>query len=103
AFGAIEMLDKGQEPAFVEKLVVFLCTLVFESDFDAAIKKRQFAQTLRQNIVAEIAGLKDCRIGLEGYPGAALFRLADLFQRFLRVAALVTLLINLAVAFDFDF
>ena len=62
--GAIEMLDKGQQAAFVEKFVFFLRALVFDGDLDAAIEKRQLAQTLRQDIEAKIRGFKNlwCRV-----------------------------------------
>src|SRR5262245_45155260 len=43
SLGAVEMLNKGQETAFVEKLVLFLRTFVFNDDLDAAIQKRQLA------------------------------------------------------------
>ena len=39
ALGPIEMLDKRQKSAFVEKLMVFLRALVFDGNFQAAIEE----------------------------------------------------------------
>ena len=62
--GAIEMLDKGQQAAFIEKFVFFLRALVFDGDLDAAVEKRQLAQSLRENIEAKVRRFKNlaCRV-----------------------------------------
>ena len=78
--GAVEMLDKRHQAAFIEKFVFFLRALVFDGDLDAAIQKRQLAQSLRQNIEAKIRRFKDLAVGFERYPSAALFGLADFLQ-----------------------
>ena len=80
--GAIEMLDKGQQAAFIEKLVLFLRALVFDGDLDAAIEKRQLAQSLRENIEAKIRRFKNLAVGFEGYPRAAFFGFADFLEGF---------------------
>jgi hypothetical protein len=75
------MFDKGHQPALVQKLVLLLRALVLDGDFDAAIEKRQLAQTLRKNIEAEIRGFENLAVGLERDPRAALPGFADFLQR----------------------
>src|SRR4249920_2606866 len=103
ALGAVKMLDEGQKAAFVEELMAFLRALVFDGNLHAAIEECQLTQPLRQNIETELAHLKDLGIRLEGHLRAALLRFPDLLQRRLRIAAPVTLLVDLTVALDFDF
>ena len=79
-----------------------LRSLILDRDFDAAIKKCQLAQPLRENIETELADLEDLIIRLESYPRAALFGFTDLFERRLGIAAPITLLVNLAVTLDFN-
>ena len=90
-------------PAFVEELMAFLRALVFDGNLHAAVEECQFAQPLRQNIEAKLAHLENLRVRLEGNPGAAFLRFADFFQRRLRIAAPITLLVDFAVALDFNF
>ena len=44
--GAVQMLDKREEPALIEKFVFFLASLVLDGDLDTAIQKGQLAQSL---------------------------------------------------------
>ena len=71
--------------------------------FTPRFKKRQLAQPLGQDIEAELAHFEDLAVRFESDTRAAFFRFADLFQRRLRIAAPITLLIDLAVALDFNF
>src|SRR5215510_12934766 len=97
------MLDKGDNTALVEELVFFLAPLVLDGDFDSSIQKRQLAQSLRKNVKAKLGGFEDLAIGLKGDPRPALLGFSNFRQTSLRLAPLVALLINSAVALDLDF
>ena len=79
-----------------------LVALVVDRDADAAVQERELAQPLREDVEAELGGLEDQRVGLEGDLRAALLGLADLGERRLGLAALVALRVDLAVAPDLD-
>ena len=76
--------------------------LVVDGDGDAAVQEGELAQALRQRVEAVLGGLEDLRIGLEGDLGAALLGRAGDFQRLDRIAAVIALLVDLAVAPDFQ-
>ena len=61
------------------------------------------AQPLRQYIEAKLTHFEDLAIRFESDKGAAFLRFTDFFQRRLRIAAPITLLIDFAVALDLDF
>ena len=88
----VQILDERDDPAFVQELVRLAVALVVERDGDAAVEEGELAQTLGERVEAELGGLEDLRVRLEGDLGAALLgRAGDLESR-LRRAALVALL-----------
>src|SRR5262245_2499696 len=96
------MLDKRDDATLIEELVFFLAPLVLDGDFDSSIQKRQLAQSLGENVEAELSSFEDLGIGLKSDPGAALLGVSNFRQASLRLATLVALLINFAVALDLD-
>src|SRR4029453_3347159 len=97
------MLDKRNNAAFVEQLVFFLAPLILDGDFHSSIQERQLAQSLGENVEAELGSFEDLGIGLKGNSCPALLGCADFLQTSLRLAPLVALLIDSAVALDLDF
>src|SRR5262247_3782497 len=97
------MLDKRNNAALIEQLVFFLAPLVLDGDFHSSIQERQLAQSLGENVEAELGSFKDLGIGLKGDSCAALLGYTDFLQTSLRLAALIALLIDFAVALDLDF
>ena len=83
-------------------LWLFAVALVVERDDDAAVQECQLAQPLGQGVEAEHGGLENLRVRLEGDLGAATLGRSGGLEIGRRVAALVALLIDLAVAPDFE-
>ena len=67
------------------------------------VEERQLLQALLERVVDELGVREDLRVGLEGGLGAALGGRADAADFGLGDAAFVFLLIDVAVAADFDF
>ena len=101
-FGPAQVLDELRDTTAVAEGVLLLRALVVDADAHAAVEEGQFAQPLRQDVEAEVELLEDERVRLEGHLRAALPRGADLFQRALRLAAVIALHVDLAVALDLD-
>ncbi len=76
----IQVLDERVDAALVQELVALAVALVVDRDRDAGVEERQLAQALRQRVEAELDGLEDLRVGLEGDLGAALLRRAGDFE-----------------------
>jgi hypothetical protein len=103
-FRFVQMLDEGNDAALVQKDLLFdrLFALVAQRDLQPFVEERQFAETLRQHVEAELQRFEDLAVRFEphfcpaalGFPGA--------FQRRARLAALVTLLEDLAILPDFQ-
>ena len=55
----IQILDKGNNPPFIKKIVPFLRPLILDADGETFIQKGQFPQTLGENIEAERDGFKN--------------------------------------------
>ena len=99
----IEIADEGVDAAFVEELVALpAIALVVDGDRHAAVEERELAQALRERVEAELDGLEDLRVGLEGDLRAALLRRARDLEAAGRIAALVGLLVDLRVAPDLE-
>ena len=101
--GAVQVLDELEEAAFVVERFVFAGAVVGEGDADAVVQEGQLLQALVERGVDELRGLEDLRVGLEGGLGAALGRCGRRGgRRLVGDAALVFLLVDVAVAADFD-
>ena len=100
--GAIEVLDELEDAALVMEFVVVAGSLVAEDDLHAAVEEGQLLQAAVERVVDELGVGKDLRVGLEGGLGADLVGGADAADVAGRHAALVFLLIDVAVAADFD-
>jgi hypothetical protein len=100
--GAIEMLDELLDTALVVELMLLLRPLVVDEDAHTAVEEREFAQPLGEDVEAEVELLEDERVGLEGDLGAALARRTDFLQLSIGFAALIALLVDLALALDFN-
>ncbi len=99
----IEEADKRGYPTLVEKLVALpAIALVIDGDRHAAVEERELAQPLREGVEAELHGLENLRVRLEGDLRAALLRRARDLEAADRIAALVGLLVDLRVAPDLE-
>ena len=98
----VQMLHERDDAAVVLEPVALRVPLVVERDDDAAVEKGQLAQPLGQGVEAEYGGLEDLRVRLEGDFRAATLGRPGCLQIGRGMAALVTLLIDLAVAPDFE-
>ena len=96
----VQVLDEGDDAAFVLEPVVLPVALVVDRDEDAAVQKGQLTKALRQRVEAVFGGLEDLRVRLEGDLRATPLRRAGDLERAGRSAALVALLIDLAVPPD---
>ena len=77
-----------------------LLALVDELDAHTGIQERQLAQALGEHVVMELDVGEDLRARLEADRGAALLRVADRRERRLRLAQVIFLPVQLAVAAD---
>ena len=98
----IQILDERVDAAFVQEVVRLAVALVLDGDGDAAVQEGELPQPLRQGVEAVFDGLEDLRIRLERDLGAALLRGPGDLERDHRIAAVVGLLVDLAVAPDFQ-
>src|SRR5688572_6600546 len=98
----VQVLDERDDAAFVLELVVLPVTLIVNGDEDAAIQERQLTEPLRQRVEAVLRRLEDLRIRPERHLRAALLRGAGGHELGHRNPAFVALLIDVAVAPDFQ-
>src|SRR4029077_6558439 len=103
SFSAVEMFEKRNNAALIEQLVFFLASLILDGDFHSSIQERQLAQSLGENVEAELGSIKNLLVGLKCDAGVGLLRYADFFQTALRLAPLIALLIDFPVPLDFYF
>ena len=97
---AIEVLDELADAVLVAERLPFVGAGVLDRDPHAAVEERQLLQPLDERRVAELRGLEDLRVGLEGGLGSNLVARAGAAHRALRHAAGVLLVMNAAVAAD---
>jgi len=58
-----KMIDEGDDAAFVEELVaLLLAALVRDRDPETLVQEGELAETLRQDLEAEVGGLEDLRV-----------------------------------------
>ena len=100
--GLVQVLDERHDPALVPEdlLLGRLLAFVLERDRQALVQEGQLAQTLGQDVEAELRALEDLGVRLERDLGAAPFGLAGDLQGGGGLAALVVLLEDLAVLPD---
>ena len=94
------MLDERDDAALVVEPVALAVALVVERDDEAGVQERELAQALGQRVEAEVGGLEDLRVRLEGdlVPRRLVVPVTEQVGQ--RGAALVGLLIDLIVAPD---
>ena len=100
--GAVEVLDVFAEAVVVLERFLFAGAVVGDGDAHALVEEGELLHALLQRGVDELGGREDLRIGLEGGLGAALGGVADAADVGLGDAALVFLVVDVAVAADFD-
>ena len=98
----VQILDEGHDAALVEELVRLAVALVVDGDRDAAVEECQLAEAGGQRVEAVLRRLENLRVGPERDLCAALLRRAGHLEIGRRHAALVGLLVDLAVAPDFQ-
>ena len=98
----VQVLDERADPAGIEEVMALAVALVVDRDRHAAVQEGQLAQPLGQRVEAELGGLEDLRIRLEGDLGAAFLGRTGDRELGLRIAALVRLRVHLLVAPDLE-
>ena len=98
----VQVLDEGRDAAVVLELVLLAVALVVNRDEDAGVEERQFAQALRQRVEAVLDRFENLRVRPERHLRAATLRRSRHFEIGERMAALVTLLVDLAVPPDLE-
>ena len=99
----IQVADKRVDPAFVQEFVALpAVALVVNRDRHAAVEEGELAQPLCERVEAQLHGFEDLRVGPERDFRAALLGRARDLEAARRVAALVRLLVDLAVAPDLE-
>ena len=68
-FPLIQVLDKRADAAIIFKLLLPTRARIVEPNAQAAIQKRELLQARRQRVIAELKGLEDLGIGIEGNLG----------------------------------
>src|SRR6188474_2367979 len=98
----VQVLDERGDAAFILKLVVLAVSLIVDRDEDAAIQERELAESLGQRVEAVLGRFENLRVWPErDFRAPPLRRPCD-FELTDRVAALVTLLVDLLVAPDLE-
>ncbi len=100
--GAVQVLDELPDAVVVLERFPFAGAVVGDGDSHAAVEEGQFLQAVVQRGVVELGVGEDLRVGLERGLGAAFGGVADAADIGLGDAALVFLVIDVAVAADFD-
>ena len=98
----VQMLDERDDAAFVLELVALAVALIVDRDEDAAVQECEFAESLGQRVEAVFGRLENLRVWLERDLRAAALRRPGDFELAGWIAALVTLLVDLAVAPDLE-
>ena len=96
--GAVEPLHEFDDAAVVAERLGLAAGGIVKADFHAGIEKGEFLQAAREHIPGEFRGGENLGIGLERGFGADAGGGADFAHRSGRLAALVFLLPNMAVA-----
>ncbi len=97
---AVEILDKGFDPALEMKFIFGPGTFIMEQNFDLLVEKSQFPQAVLNGFVFKIGGFgEDIRIGEKGDPGAAEFGDPNDFHLVLLDPVTINLAMNLAFPF----
>ena len=97
---AIEILDEGDDTAFVVKFVLAARELVLQIDAHPAVEEGELPEALGQEVVAEVDLGKNLGIGEKGHLGAPALGLAGDGQGRRGLTPLVALVIDLAVPAD---
>ena len=100
--GAVQMLDKLDDPSLVEELVAFVHPHIPEADSHAAVQESQLLQPLVEHVEVVLRRLEDGRVGLERRLRAALGDRPDPLDRTGGNAPFVFLLVDVAVPADLD-
>ncbi len=96
------MRHERDDASVVAETVLLAVSFVVQGDRDAAVQERKLTQPLGEDIEAEDDGFEDLDVRLERHLGAATLRRAGNFEAPGRIAVLVTLLVDLVVAPDFE-
>ena len=99
---AVQVLDEGDQAAFVTEVVALAAAFVVDLDAQAGVQEGELAQALREYVERKIGRLEDLVVRPEGDLGPRLVGGADRFQRRLRLPALIDLSPDLAVAPDLE-
>src|SRR5437879_2059276 len=97
---AIEVLDEFHDSAGEAKLRGFFAALILKRDLQAFIQESQFAQALRQDVIAEFDLVENASIGVKRDLGAGFARLAGNGELRFGHSAFIGLFPNLAVSPD---
>ena len=101
--GAVEVLDVLAEAVVVLVRFFFAGAVVGDGDADALVQEGQLLHALLERGEDELRVREDLRVGFERGFGAAFGGVADAADVGLGDAAFVLLVVDLAVAADFDF
>src|SRR2546428_3628254 len=78
---AVEMLYKGDDASFVEKLMFLLRSLIFNRYPNAFVEEGEFPKPLGENVKTKVDRLEDLRVGTKGNSRSPLFGFSDFFER----------------------
>ena len=97
----VEIFDELYQAALIVKLVFLIPAVILDDDAHTFVKKGQFAHSPGQNLVGELGGREDLRVGDEVHLGAALGGGADHRQIRRLDAPGIALPIDLALGINF--
>ena len=69
--GAVDVVDEAPDAADEGEILFLVFALVDQLDLDAVVEEREFAQSLRQDLVVELDVVEDLAVGKEVDLGAA--------------------------------
>ncbi len=98
----VQIFHKRDKTAFIIEQLLLRNALVQKLDSHPAVQKSKFPHALRKYVEAYLRIFENERVRLECYPGPPLLSLAPYEKLRFRLAALVALKVNFAVAPDFD-
>jgi hypothetical protein len=73
----VQVGDELADPVLEEELVLLAAALVVDGDLEARVQEGQLAQAPGEGLEAELLGLEEREVGVEGDPRAAPVGLAD--------------------------
>ena len=101
-FVSVQVFNEGPDAALVLEQVLLVVALIVDADAHSLGQEGELAQSLAENVEAELGRLEDLAVWLERDLGALPLRTAPHRELGRLIASLVVLLVVLTAAEDLD-